>query len=86
MSKPIRILLSEAATRHLEAAGQCFHIIAKDMSDQHTGRMVLHLVPCSMRVARDAEAVLMGKARAVFPKVSKPSPTAPLTPAEIRMA
>jgi hypothetical protein len=64
--KPIRILLSEAASKHLEGTGEtCFRIIAADMSNEHPGRFVIHLAPCSLGVARQAEGVLLGTHRAV---------------------
>ena len=87
VSAPIRILLSEAVTTHLEThGGECFLVIAKDKSDQHTGRLVINLLPCSTRAARDAEAVATGKAKAAFPKPPKSPPAAPLTAAQIRSA
>ena len=62
----VRILLSESASRHLDASGErAFTIIAKDMSDGTAGRWVIHLAPIDWRTAQDASAVLLGKARAV---------------------
>jgi hypothetical protein len=64
--KPIRILLSAAASTHLEASGEtCFMIVSKDMSDEHSGRYVIHLAPCSLISARLAEGVVLGSHRAV---------------------
>ena len=61
VSAPIRILLSEAVTRHLEAIGEeCFMIVSKDKSDQHSGRTVLHLVPTTYKLANAAIRVATG--------------------------
>ena len=86
-NSPVRILLSEAATQHLEAMGKdCFLVIAKDKSDQHSVRMVIHLVPCSYKLANAALRVAQGLSTEKRPRPSPaPSPAA-LTPAEIRMA
>lgn len=71
-----RILLSEAASRHLEAVGSdCFMIVSKAKTPDVIGRWVIHLVPCSMKTARNAEAVLMGRAKATYPKPPKPTPS-----------
>ena len=60
-----RILLSEGASRHLDAAGhQAFAVIARDMSDDRTGRWVLHLIPCSLAQAQAACDVATGKSKA----------------------
>jgi|GEM_PF-6463188 len=80
----IRILLSEAASRHLDVAGpQAFAIVSRDMSDERTGRWVISLAPVEWETARDASAVLVGSAKAVRPK---PAATPPLTKREIRTA
>jgi len=58
---PIRLLLSERASQALAEAGErCFRIIAADMSNEHPGRFVIHLAPCPLDVARQAEGVLLG--------------------------
>ena len=70
-----RILLSEAASRHLTDQGaECFTIVAKTRHPEQVGRWVIHLAPCSLTVARAAESVALGKARAVSNK--QPSPEA----------
>lgn len=62
----VKILLSEAASKHLEATGEtCFRIIAQDMSNDHTRRYVIHLAPCPLATARQAEGILLGTHRAV---------------------
>ena len=82
-----RILLSESASRHLDAAGaKAFAIVHRDMSDGNTGRWAITLCPVEWQTARDASAVLMGRAKAFFPKPSKPITSAALTPHEIRKA
>jgi hypothetical protein len=66
-----RILLSEGASRHLSAQGaECFAIVAKASHPDTPARWVIHLAPCSIKTARDAEAVLFGKARATRIKKS----------------
>jgi hypothetical protein len=56
-----RILLSEAASKHLKATGEtCFRIVAADMSNEHPGRFVIHLAPCPLDIARQAEGVILG--------------------------
>ncbi|MES2659278.1 MAG: hypothetical protein V4689_11725 [Verrucomicrobiota bacterium] len=80
-------MLSEATSKHLDAAGpKAFAIVHKDMSDGNTGRWIITLCPVEWQAARDASAVLMGKAKAAFPKTPKPIPSAPLTREEIRGA
>jgi hypothetical protein len=73
MKSPIRILLSEAASRHLDAAGpQAFTIVHRDMSDGSTGRWVITLAPVEWRTAQDAASVLCGSATAKRIKTPKP--------------
>lgn len=69
-----RILLSEAASRHLDATGEDYFMIAsKAKSPDVVGRWVIHLAPCPLKVARQAEGVLLGTHRAVkLPTSSKP--------------
>lgn len=87
MKSPLRILLSDAVTRHLEAMGkECFLVIAKDKSDQHSGRMVIHLIPTTYNLANAGLRVAQGTSTEKRPRPApEPSPAA-LTPAEIRMA
>ncbi len=78
----VRLLLSEAASRHLSAAGEtCFVIVHRVMRCEEpgtAGRYAIHLLPVPLEVARAAEAVAMGKARAVRVKAptSAPKPEA----------
>jgi hypothetical protein len=65
----VRILLSERVTRHLENhGGECFLIVAKDKSDEHSGRMVLHLVPTTHKLANAAVRVARGLSKESRPK------------------
>lgn len=84
----IRILLGEAASRHLDAAGEgAFIVISKAMrgteEPETAGRWALHLLPCSITQANDAVAVIQGRAKASYPKKPKAAPAAPLTPHDI---
>ena len=68
-----RILLSDAASRHLEATGEaCFVIVSKTRHPEKPGRWVIHLAPAPLATVRDAEAVLFGEARAVRIRTPKP--------------
>jgi hypothetical protein len=70
-----RILLSEAASKALTESGEeCFAIVAKQSWPADPKRWAIYLLPVSLRVANDATAVLLGKARAV--RTRKPKPTA----------
>ena len=61
-----RLLLSEAASRYLEATGEdAFQIISKASYPATPGRWVIYLRPVPMAVAAAACDVLSGKARAV---------------------
>jgi hypothetical protein len=58
---PVRILLSEAASRHLSDTGHpCFAVVSFDRSDEHSGRWVIHLLPCSIAEANSAVRVARG--------------------------
>lgn len=82
-----RILLSEAASRHLEAAGpECFVIVATDKSDQHSGRWVIHLMPCSYTLANSAVRVAQGLSTEKRPKPTPATPKPALTPKQLREA
>jgi len=74
--EPIRILLSEAASRRLDATGErAFTIVHRVMRTEEpgtAGRWAITLAPVEWQTARDASAVLMGKARAVKIKTPKP--------------
>lgn len=60
-SKPIRVLLGEAASHHLDATSEdAFVVIAKDKSDDRSGRWVIHLLPCSIAQADAAVRVARG--------------------------
>ncbi len=55
-----RILLSEAASRHLAATGaECFRIVSTAKHPEQPGRWVIHLAPCPLATARQAEGVLL---------------------------
>lgn len=57
-----RILLSEAASRHLDAIGEdCFVVTSFDRSDERSGRWVLHLIPCTLGQANSAVRVATGQ-------------------------
>ena len=61
-----RILLSDAASRHLTESGEeCFAIVSKARHPEKPGRWVIHLAPAPLATARQAEGVLLGTHRAV---------------------
>ena len=70
MSEPVRILLSEAASDALLAAGECFMIAGKSSHPEQPGRIVLHLLPIPKALADAACLVAMGQARAVKPRAT----------------
>jgi hypothetical protein len=75
---PVRILLSEAASRHLSDTGHpCFAVVSFDRSDQHSGRWVIHLLPCSIAQANDAVHVAQGFA--IDRRKGKPKRDVPLS-------
>jgi hypothetical protein len=56
-----RILLSEAASRHLLEAGSFFAVIQRGSYPSHDGnRMVIHLLPCDYATAAAAVEVAQG--------------------------
>ena len=75
-----RLLLSEAASRYLEATGEgAFVIISKASYPATPGRWAIFLAPCPLATAAAACDVLTGKARAVRimpPKPGKADPPA----------
>jgi hypothetical protein len=76
--KPVRILLSESASKHLDQTGEnAFAVIAFDRSDQHSARWVMHLVPCSFAEADDAVHVAQGFA--IDRRKGKPKRDVPLS-------
>jgi hypothetical protein len=65
-SKPIRILLSEAASAHLTAAGEsCFAVIGRQSHPGDVSRWILHLIPCDIATADSAVAVAKGTKRSI---------------------
>lgn len=60
-----RILLSEAASRHLLSQGDAFALVSRSWHPDIPGRMVIHLAPVPLKVAQDAASVLCGTSRAV---------------------
>jgi hypothetical protein len=80
-SKPIRILLSKAASDHLTASGEsCFAVIGRASYPDDPSRWVLHLQPCDIATADNAVAVAQGRATARRLKTKidfrQPGPTA----------
>jgi hypothetical protein len=74
MEQPIQIILGQAASEALTAAGvDCFMVIGKASHPEDPARWVIHLAPVTMRTAQDACEVLLGT------KVAKklPKPKAP---------
>jgi hypothetical protein len=62
---PIRILLGQAASDHLNAAGEsCFAVVGRASYPDDPARWVLHIIPASMATANDAVAVAQGRAAA----------------------
>ena len=69
-----RILLSEAASRHLTESGEeCFAIVSRQSWPADPKRWAIYLLPVSLRTANDATAVLLGKARAARIKTTNTS-------------
>jgi len=71
-----RILLSEAASRHLDATGErCFIVASRAMrgteEPQTMGRWALHLVPCSIADANAAVRVATGQSTERKPRTPK---------------
>ena len=60
-----RILLSEAASKHLLERGEAFAIVSRAWHPDQPGRMVIHLAPVPLKVAQAAASVLVGTSRAV---------------------
>lgn len=73
MSEPIKILLSEQASRHLDATGERAFIVAsramRGTEEPETmGRWALHLVPCSIPQADAACRVARGLSKESKPR------------------
>lgn len=71
-ASPLRILLSETASKTLLDAGECFMIAGKTSYPEQPGRIVIHLVPIPKAQADAACGVAMGthKATKIKPKES----------------
>jgi hypothetical protein len=77
MNRPMRILLSEAASRHLtEAGGDAFLVVGRASYPDDPSRWILHIVPCDMATASAACEVALGQ--------RKPGKRLPLTLPEPR--
>jgi hypothetical protein len=59
--EPIRILLSEAASKHLDATGEnAFAVVARGSWPDSPGRWVIYLLPCDIPTADAACRVARG--------------------------
>jgi hypothetical protein len=77
-SKPIRILLSEAASAHLTATGEaCFIVIGKASHPDDSSRWVIHLQPCDIGTANDANRIINRTHKAVAIRQKAPTPESP---------
>lgn len=66
-----RILLSEAASRHLSATGEnCFAVVGKASWPDNPARWVLYLLPCSIAQADSAVRVARGLSTERNPKAT----------------
>lgn len=68
----VRIALDFEQTECLLEYGQTFVVISRETYPGNPERMQLHCLPVPLEVARAAEAVALGKARAV--KIKTPTP------------
>lgn len=73
MPEPVRILLSEAASQALLAAGECFVLAGKSSLPDPAGRVTVHLVPVEKDLAEKLSGVLLGTHRATKIKASSSS-------------
>lgn len=70
--KPVRIILSQAASAALTATGgKVLVMVCKATWPDDPSRWAIHLVPCEMQAATDAIDVATGKARVTKPKPTK---------------
>lgn len=69
--KPVRIILSQAASDAIASAGECALVIGRGSYPDAVGRMVLHIIPCTMKQAADAIAVALGEAKVTRPRKPK---------------
>ena len=86
----VKIALGQSASDALAGLGD-FQLVLVSKADctapqSAQGRRILHCMPITKALADDLFHVVSGTHRAVKIKTPKPSPTAPLTPAEIRQA
>jgi hypothetical protein len=81
MSDHLRILLSQAASEALLAAGECFAIAGKSSHPEIAGRVVLHLVSIPKAQADAACEIALGLRkpgkRIITPAIAKDEPQAP---------
>ncbi len=81
MSDHQRILLSEAASKHLLEAGECWMIAGKSSHPEIAGRIVLHLLAIPKAQADAACEVALGLRkpgkRIITPAIAKDAPQAP---------
>ena len=60
--KHTRILLSQAASRHLSATGErAFVVVSRGSYPDSAGRWVMHLLPCDVTAANAAVRVALGQ-------------------------
>jgi hypothetical protein len=77
MIEPIRILLSEAASRHLTETGEkCFAVIGKASHPDNPARWILYLMPCDIPTADAACRVARGISKERRPRDSTTPPIA----------
>ena len=73
-----RILLSEAASKHLLEAGECWMIAGKSSHPEIAGRIVLHLLPLEKQLADQLCEIAMGirkpGKRITAPAIAKDAP------------
>jgi hypothetical protein len=81
MSDHQRILLSEAASRHLLEAGECWMIAGKSSHPEIAGSIVLHLLPLEKQLADQLCEIALGQRRPgrriIPPAIVKDEPQAP---------
>lgn len=61
----VRIILSQAASDAIASAGECGLVIGRGSYPDAVDRMVLHIIPCTMKQAIDAiDAIDVAQGRA----------------------
>jgi hypothetical protein len=78
VSKPSRIVLGQTASQALTESGEsCFIVAGKQSHPDDPTRWILHLIPCDIATANDANRIINRTHKAVAIRQKAPTPESP---------